>query len=303
MSEGKGCSLLTILRPHLDKQTNCTLEIMDPETGAVRLIPNEKVSNIKNIRKLLESIKSDINHNSTNKEHYSYWIEKGWSKSIDYYLDSRSDNFGADTRDFLIKNQQIKFKNFISNAGLTTSIKPLISISQALIRRRTKRLFNKEQVKNEIFYSGLNHSIANLFNITNGFQFYFIIYNVENIVPGVYSYDTKSNALLLVREGLFSNDMSKNIQGMRATKTAAFSMIIVANFISLMKEIPYKRGLRDVYIESGILAQKFIIAYMQYEIFSLATPALRDRDVLNLLKLNEPDFSPVYSLTFGYPVK
>ncbi|WP_415076587.1 nitroreductase family protein [Legionella sp.] len=55
-------------------------------------------------------------------------------------------------------------------------------------------------------------------------------------------------------------------------------------------------------MDAGRIAQKFVISFQQHGLYSLVTPALKDRDVSKLLNLDEANYSPLYSITLGYPV-
>lgn len=290
MSENK-YSPLTTLRFNIDNGKQPILEVWDPEAKTVCSISSEQLSNVENIHNALTSIKSSIQDKQQRLIHYARWMSKGWHKSIDYYVASRSD----------INEFELASEHHHSNPPSLMVIEhsKLHSVPQAMIQRKTKRGFRTETIQNQIFSAALEKGCATVYE---GFELYLIVYDVEKIAPGVYSYDVKNNSLLLVREGLFAEEMSCNIQGMRTPKTACFSIILVADFKCLQRSMPHPRGLRNTYIEAGRLAQNLVISYMQHSVFCLVTPALRDRDVSTLLKLKEPDFSPLYSLTFGYPI-
>ncbi|MFT4060484.1 MAG: hypothetical protein QM652_13155 [Legionella sp.] len=119
---------------------------------------------------------------------------------------------------------------------------PIYTLPQALIKRRTKRLFNKEAIENSKFIAGLESAISHIMPSLTGYQLYFIVYNIEKIKPGIHSYH-KVKKLVLEKDGIYSEAMSKNIQGLRTTKTAGFSIVIVADFLELMKKMPYEKGL------------------------------------------------------------
>lgn len=55
------------------------------------------------------------------------------------------------------------------------------------------------------------------------------------------------------------------------------------------------------YIDSGRLAQKSLISYGQYGLCCLTMPALNEHAVANLFKIDQLDYSPLYSLIFGHP--
>lgn len=293
-------SSLTLLRQNIDSDGNTILEICNPEKNTVDIIPQEMLANIQNIQKVMSSVKSRLSHEISVNAHYSYWQEKGWYKSIDYYVSSREYSFKQNNAKSSNLLKDCNF-NIRTHDASSANVKKQFSVHQALIHRRTKRVFKKKPVSKEIFYDGIEN--ASIFNAINGIKLYFIVYNVEEINPAVYYYNFQNLQLDLVQEGHFFSEMSNNIQGMNTPKTAAFTIILVADFENLMKAMPYPRGLRDTYIEAGRLSQKLLISYQQYGVFSLVTPALRDRDVSRLLKLKEQEFAPLYSITFGYPVK
>lgn len=290
-------SVLTILRQNTDKNNNTTLEIYNPEKNVVEFISKNNLDSIENIEKFIQSIKLRIDNDTSKNTSYAYWQEKGWHKAIDYYASSR-DNCNVDPSSF---SQDFNADNELRNNVPESNIQKQLSVPQALIRRRTKRVFKNQSVQKEILNEGIKNSL--LIDDVIGIQFYFIIYNVEGIEPSVCAYDIRSQKLKLIREGQFNAEMSVNIQGLHTPKTAAFTLILVADFENLMQAMPYPRGLRNTYIEAGRLSQKIVISYLQYGVHSLVTPALRDRDVSKLLKLEERNSAPLYSITCGYPIK
>lgn len=294
-------SLLTLLRQNIDTENNTVLEIYNPEKNTVNIIPQDMLTSLDNIQQVINSVKSQLDHNAPSNAHYSYWQEKGWHKSIDYYVSSRDSSFKENNAESSCLSRKSNIDSVVLDVSSANSVEKQFSVDQALIHRRTKRVFKKKPVSKEIFYEGIEN--ASICNAVNGIKLYFIVYNVEEINPAAYCYNFQSSQLQLVQEGQFFTEMSHNIQGMNTPKTAAFTIILVADFDNLMKAMPYPRGLRDTYIEAGRLSQKLVVSYLQYGVFSLVTPALRDRDVSKLLKLNEQEFAPLYSITFGYPVK
>jgi SagB-type dehydrogenase family enzyme len=290
-------SLLTTLRPNFTGATPL-VEIIDPEKNTVDPINPENLLSMAKTAEVIQSIKQRLDHASPKNTHYTHWQDKGWYKSIDYYAASRANDFDTENQIRAISHKAHDSDNIFENQSET-----LCSIPQALLRRRTKRVFKKCTLDEGIFHAGIKNVVLNNLTEATGYELYCIIYKVDKLVPGVYIFNVKQHALKLIREGIFLEEMSANIQGMNTPKSANFTIILVANFERLLKTMPYPRGLRDTYIETGRLAQKLLIAYMQFGVFGLVTPALKDRNVAALLDLKEPQFSPLYSLTFGYPIK
>jgi hypothetical protein len=134
------------------------------------------------------------------------------------------------------------------------------------------RNFNKKPINNKIIYDGIINAInwCSHDDSLQGFSFYMIIYNVEDIEPGIYIFDVKNYSVSLIRSGLFTTPMSTNLYNINSPKTASFTLIIVANINNLLKLMPYAKGLLDTYIRVGMIAQKLLISYGQYDISSIS---------------------------------
>jgi hypothetical protein len=286
-------SLLTTLRPNYQDKSSY-LEVWNPEKDQIDFSVKEDFSSLEKIHTFLNKIKANLDHTHRHNDLYSHWLNRGWNKSIDYYVASRQ----YEGYPSISQSNNYPTKKITINLQCDAKTH---SLPQAILQRRTKRLFEKQTLPYSLFFSGINNAIHSIGCSIHGFQLHFIIYDIENIQPGVYRYDHELQALSLIREGLFIEEMSANIQGMHTPKTACFTIILVTDFDSLLKGKPYPNGLRETYIEAGRIAQKLIISYMEYDIYSLVTPALKDKKTSSLLSLKEPDFSPLYSLTFGYP--
>lgn len=286
-------SPLTLLRFNQDISSNSYMELWDPETNINSDVNLNTISNFEGIKKYINSLKLSVCERNNYTEKYNHWICMGWNKSLDYYVSTKVFNEQGKSATGVIKSLMTKKAVDSSNQ--------MHKIPEALLLRRTRRVFVTETLKEDTFYKGISNFIPSIFisDKTTGFEYYFIIYNVENITPGIYKLNLYDSTLTQIELGNYRDIMSQSIQGMRAPKTASFTVIPVANFKQLATDMPYSRGLRDSYIEIGRIAQKIIISYMIHGIFCLATPALSDRLMNNLLNLPEPQYAAIYSLTFG----
>ena len=290
-------STLTAIKINNDTNIKFSLEIYDPKTGSLQTVPPQDLPSINEVNNLINTIKSKVENNDNNQFNYAHWIKRGWRKSLDYYMASRTDSTLTIVTN-LVSNTQSHYAPLVKDNS-----KQLYSTQQALVRRKTRRGFKNIPVNMDIFFTGIKNLFPSIEINLQGFHIYIIAYNIDQVSPGTYSYDTKNHSLSLIHKGNFSIEMSNNLQGMKAPRTAVFTIILVADFNRLQKLMPYPRGLRDTFIETGRLAQKIIISYMRFGIYALVTPALSDKTVIQLLKLKEPDYYPLYSLTFGYPLK
>jgi len=64
---------------------------------------------------------------------------------------------------------------------------------------------------------------------------------------------------LAVKKGLFREQAIKLLCGMSASFSASFLTILSIDIEKALKNYPYNRALREIYIDSGRIAQKLLI--------------------------------------------
>jgi hypothetical protein len=295
-------SSLTKIRLYRGDDAHNYIEIFDPENNFTAHYGSRKPYDATEISSLINELKQAISNDPEKDILYQAWFTKGWQNSLDYYVSTRSlpfDSFKYTNIGNLKKSQLSD--DFLNPQNNLPAIK--FNIPEALLRRRSKRVFNGESVPKDIFQAGIENFYTHILDSLYGIELYFIIFNVEKIISGVHYYNCNANSFSLINEGNFAGEMIPMMQGMRTASKAAFTIVLTANFDDLLKMMPYERGLRNVYIDAGRLAQKLIISYAQYDIHCLVTPALSDCSLSRLLQLEEPHSAPLYSLTFGYAIK
>lgn len=283
----------------MDSNNNETIELWDAESDSTFNFSMDELKNLSQIITMLSSIKMKVNQheviNGTNK-HYEHWIERGWNKSLEYYLASRSKTYDVSryNEPFLLERKNIPIR-----------ITPNDDHIQSILKRRTRRSFQEQTLDYDIFYNSFLKIIAEIGCSTNFnfFSFYFIVYNISELQPGVYYYDIKKNAFFKVKEGRFEDYVCECLNGLAAPKTAVFTVIQVANFKESMQKAPHAKGLRNTFMDAGRIAQKLIIEYGRYGLACLPTPALLDRKICSLISISESECAPIYSQTFGFPKK
>lgn len=287
-----------------DDNQSLSLSIWDAETDTIQQLSYKNLDDSSLIKQLIKKINLETKNNNIIKG-YKRWIDKGWYRSVDYYISSRAyyDKNPLSKLKVTDENIQHSIYKVKTYSPLSRKVSRPLDFFQALLNRRTKRKFEKKPLSQVIFYQGIQDSdLSTIGNVLSGFKIYCIIYNVNGIKPGVYSLVQEHNQLSCVQQGEFAGEMSKNLQGVQTPMTACFTIILVADFDALLPLMPYPKGLRCTYIESGRLMQRLLLAYGQYGLASLPTPALSDRAVSSLLKLDPRQAAPLYSLTVGYPV-
>jgi SagB-type dehydrogenase family enzyme len=168
---------------------------------------------------------------------------------------------------------------------------------KALFHRKTYRKFQESPITKLLLSTLLRELKDEIFEKI--WHHYIVVFNVEEIPPGVYRYCPLENGLYLIKEGLFQNEVVKLLCGMAASYSASFSIIFSIDLKESMHRFPYSRALREIYIDSGRLAQKILLKGMQNNIGGLPSPAMKDNDMCSFLKINPCEYIPIYTVTMG----
>jgi hypothetical protein len=180
------------------------------------------------------------------------------------------------------------------------------TVGQILIRRRTTRHF-KVRALSAAELSRLLRNFTTLANqptepagAWSGLRMRAVVYSVEGLNPGVWDLDLEGEAATQVSsgDGELREVLANLMCGMQAPITASATIVLVVNFPERQKLFPYERGLRELYVEVGRIAQKFILAAEAQGIGTLITPATNDHILSDVLGLVDSE-APVYTITFG----
>ncbi|MET7390622.1 SagB/ThcOx family dehydrogenase [Streptomyces sp. NPDC005529] len=142
------------------------------------------------------------------------------------------------------------------------------------------------------------------------FDFYLLTYNVDGLDSGAWFLDltgptaTEANkpidpALIEVRAGNHRQAMRDIFYGSPWPLTAAFTLVMVADFEQYQFRYRHERALRNLYIESGHLAQRLLLLADSHGLGTLVTPAVRDSLIEELLGLDPVRQATIYTLTMG----
>lgn len=260
----------------------------------------------------------------------AHWWEREWSGPLDYYLWSRrwhyrdaDDRDGAERRDTLRAYVQSGGPppERLRPAGEALTLpaaRPLPaerSLGEELLQRRTIRRYVQRDASRASLSAILWHGLAGV-RLTReaasedellhylesygvAFDFYLVVYAVSGIAPGVYYYDLEAHALVLLCAGDFREQMTTNLFGQTAPMSAAWTILLSADYVQYAWRYRHERALRNLYIDAGRVAQNLILIAGAYDLGSFMTPALRDRAVASLLQLDPERQAPLYSVTMG----
>ncbi len=252
--------------------------------------------------KIKHNIKSCLEHlnNYRQNEHIlsknddlsiHHWWTRKWQVSLDYYLSSQSDINN------LHKALQSKSLEKIGVYLPSGSTPVMCNQVQALITRKTHRKFRFDPLPLTTLSTILRSLDGELF--PEIWNYYIAIFNVQGIQPGLYLYCPLQHGLILVKEGNFREKLVTLLCGMSATLTASFTMIFSIDLITAQQQLPYERALREIYIDSGRMAQKLILKGIQYHIGALPSPAMRDTSMCQFLGIDPTFKIPIYSVSMG----
>jgi len=220
-----------------------------------------------------------------------HWWNRKWQISLDYYLVSQAKMENLSRKTSPKPFQKIDI--FLPREEATEQY----SLIQALIERKTHRKFHNSSLSLEIFSTLLLNLKEELFK--GVWNYFLVVFNVSGIPEGIYQYCPLQHGLTLIREGNFREELVPLLCGMVASLTASFSMILSVDLEIAHQMLPYERALREIYVDSGRIAQKLLLKGMQYHLGGLPSPAMRDSPMCEFLQINPNSCMPLYTITMG----
>jgi SagB-type dehydrogenase family enzyme len=222
-----------------------------------------------------------------------HWWERKWQVSLDYYLSSPVQQIKKQEN----KTTPLQTQQYIDFAFSDKVENDPLSPIQALLYRKTYRKFQETAIPLRLLSTLLGELKEEIF--VGIWEYYIVIFNIEGISPGVYRYCSTKHGLYLIKKGLFRNEVVKLLCGMAASSTASFLMILAIDLEKAMKNYPYNRALREIYIDSGRLAQKLLLKGMQHSVGGLPSPAMKDTQMCSFLDIDPNKCIPIYTITMG----
>lgn len=264
-------------------------------------------------------------HDETLLDH---WRKRGWHPSLELYLWSRRVPYAdvndpdGQIRDRIITGYQSEQEPpaRIIASGRQHKLTPQPHSPKAsllgdlLLKRRTVRRYASGSVPcnrlNGTLWWGLQRlrALRNLtrsrgyeYLISHGvaLDFYVVVYDVEELQPGIYFYDVVTHSLTEVVLGDLRSAMGKAMFDIPSARWASWTTVIVADMWQYQWLYRHDRALRNLYIDTGRVGQRLILSAMAYSQGSLVTPAFSDERLSKLLGLETPRQAPLYTITAG----
>lgn len=271
--------------------------------------------------------------------HVEFWHRRKWRPSLEYHLASRdlpysdSGPQAMDTRRRLLtayggagalpprlrpaRGRRVALPEPVAG-------EPARPLGAALLSRRSVRAYlpgpTPAGALSHLLRTGLAKVAENqrrrgeedprdlLRSFGTAFDFYVLTYNVDGIDPAAWLLDLdgrdpagpgRTPELIEVRPGDHRAAMREVFYGSPWPLTAAWTLVMVADFEQYQYRYRHERALRNLYIESGHLAQKLLLLADTHGLGTLVTPAVRDGLAEELLGLDPVRQATVYTLTMG----
>ena len=191
---------------------------------------------------------------------------------------------------------------------------PADRLGDVLMARRTVRSYGRDPVGLGELSTVLAHGLADvranrvldrrdelewLRSHGTAFDLFVVNYSIEGLAPGVHRYDIREHRLTLVRSGDLRGQMCSILVGMRGPESAAFTLVLAADFAQYQWRYRHERALRHLYMSVGRSGQRLLVAALGLGLGTLPTPATRDADTCALLGLDPVTSTPLYTLTMG----
>ncbi|KZX58108.1 hypothetical protein A3709_18725 [Halioglobus sp. HI00S01] len=133
----------------------------------------------------------------------------------------------------------------------------------------------------------------------NPYEAYVYVRNVEGLQPGIYHYSALDHSLGLVAPHL-AVDTTALFAQQDWTETAAFAILLVANFERSSWKYPHPNAYRVVLMEAGHIAQNMLLAATELGLDAAPTGAVSDSVARQLLGLNRVRQALVYAVFVGH---
>jgi len=220
-----------------------------------------------------------------------HWWNRKWQVSLDYHLSSQA------KRENLPKEGAPKALPKIDIYLPQQSVQEECSFIHALMERKTHRKFHASPMTLKTF-SILLQSLKN--ELFPGiWSYYLVVFNVKDVPEGLYLYCPIQHGITLIKQGSFREKLVGLLCGMSASLTASFVLILSIDLEIAQCRLPYERGLREIYIDSGRMAQKLLLKGIQHHVGALPSPAMRDSSMCEFLGIDPAAYIPLYTLTMG----
>jgi len=266
-----------------------------------------------------------------------FWHSRKWRPSLEYHLVSRDLPYSDSGPDAMATRRRL-LTEYGGAAAVPPRIRPDGSrrvplpepvpgdpdrgLGAALLSRRSVRSYLPRPTPVGALSHILRTSLAKvaenqrrrgeedprdlLRSFGTAFDFYVLTYNVDGLDQAAWLLDLEAldapdadAELIEIRPGDHRPAMRDVFYGSPWPLTAAWTLVMVADFEQYQFRYRHERALRNLYIEAGHLAQRLLLLADTHGLGTLVTPAVRDGLIQDLLCLDPVRQATVYTLTMG----
>ena len=196
-----------------------------------------------------------------------------------------------------------------------------VSLAQTLVNRSTSRSFSEHAISVEqvstLLYLTLGYlnerscvqvSPPDTLNARrsspsggglNACEGYLYVRNVTGLAPGMYTYHPDEHALSLIRP-IPDAPLGQLLCGQHFINPLPFGLFITSRFDRLWWKYEHSRAYRMAFVETGHVSQVFLMVATALGLNSWLTGALADRQVEQLLGLEEAPEQPLFFVGCGH---
>ncbi len=302
--------------------------------AATELEDEEIISLIQTCKESKLIVNEDF-HYSEEKD-VNHWLERGWIDALMYHMKSRNISFldEKSSNPEIEKNKMMRevvncsefpeiFKSYKDSLKINlpqlSSLPTNKTYQEILLSRRSLKPWKSSEVPIEYFSNILGYSnqenlsfrkkvkeemYINPSTILNNSSFsaletYVFAFNIQGILQGLYHYDPLNHELQLVRREIERTYLSTMCIGQKQIEGASFVICISAIWKKYQMRYQHPRAYRNLFVNIGELAQKYLIMGAAYDYTAFMTPALVDEYVADLLGVNLYKESPLYVVGIG----
>lgn len=223
------------------------------------------------------------------------------------------DKFKSKHYPLIWKKIHFKVYSRFEKVNLPSNFKRKSELEKILLKRRSRREFNGNAISIKklsrllYFSCGISNKDKNWDESRRTYpsagaryplEVYIVVFNVENMKPGIYHYNVKEHTLELIKKGSFKRIFIKITNYQNWIKNA--SVLILISAVFRRTTIKYKnRGYRYVLFEAGHMAQNFYLEAENLNLKCCAIGGFLDDEVNELLELDGVNECIIYILAVG----
>lgn len=135
---------------------------------------------------------------------------------------------------------------------------------------------------------------------THPIEAYLIVKEAEGLTPGVYYYHPKDHALILVRPGLETGELSSVLAGQFWAEELSFGIFLTARYNKVWWKYKHSRSYKDTYCDAGHISQTCQLVATALGFSTWITGYFKDSLGDKLLNLTEFCEAPLFFIGGGF---